>query len=120
VREIEFRGKKVYNSEWVYGDLRHGSLGLNTYINGRQVTTETIGQYTGLLDKNGKKIYEGDVTKHHRHGTIGYWYYSEKYLAFVMKDQIEGERFYFKLDSDYLEVVGNIHDNPELLKEEQE
>ena len=117
MREIEFRGKKVDNSEWVYGDLHHGFLGLNTYINGRQVTTETIGQFTGLLDKNGQKIYEGDILRQ-----TGF-FLTRQYDEVVTF--VDGGFYPFcikgwecELDSDTYEVIGNIHENPELLKEE--
>ena len=75
-------------------------------------------QFTGLKDKNGKEIYEGDVTKHHSHNTISKWIYSSRYLQFMSLESDGTHRYYFDIDKDKLEVIGNIYQNPELMEVE--
>jgi uncharacterized phage protein (TIGR01671 family) len=132
MREIEFRGISIYSHEWLYGDLsvgsaEHGWDESKVFIVERrplferfEVIPETVGQFTGLLDKNGKKIYEGDIIK--------YGYKGYQWRAVVLWDEGFAEyRKYDTLDrirpSEYDEelskcsiVIGNIHENPELLK----
>ena len=122
MREILFRGKRVDNGEWFKGF--YGKSGEKAYIiydndiavayvSMKEVIPETVGQYTGLTDKNGKKIFEGDICKH-RSNYSGLYiisvvtYTDGQFLA--MSDNNCG----FNL-SDRLEIIGNIHDNPELL-----
>lgn len=129
MRDIRFRGKRIDNGEWVYGDICHHD-GVVSYIgqhpaDGAMVVHDldpaTIGQFTGLLDKNGKGIYEGDVVRavalsndHHQRGaamksTIEYWM-GNACLAIT-----HVPLFPFIVDHEF-EVIGNVHDNPELLE----
>lgn len=131
MREILFRGKN-YDGEWIEGYYVHQGKSHEIYYKDYQefpsrfVTPETVGQYTGLTDKNGKKIFEGDIIK-----IVPDYDYSDDYSISKVYSyngifcvDYHGDDF----DStalgfleDYLpdgdfEVIGNIYDNPELLE----
>lgn len=123
MREILFRGKRTDNGEWVEGDVHKNIDFSKAHIhpNGERVRSfdvlpETVGQYTGLVDKNGVRIFEGDiVTGWFNHEKIvGYIFYGGNAQFFIQRDGIYG----IGLDNSdcWLEVIGNIHDNPELLE----
>ena len=124
-REILFRGKRLDNGEWVYGDLMTKyphHKGLTIVESGcvyHEVDPETVGQYTGLKDRNGVKIFEGDYIYHHWHKDTAYLVWHERYICFVGKlfeEDTSRTYQYEKPDEPDLEVIGNIHDNPELLE----
>ena len=134
MREILYRGKRKDNGEWVKGYFYRISEKLNPFImlidsnaESHEVIPETIGQYTGLTDKNGKKIFEGDIIKTHGNDSyvIKYGeyiprnyclarYHDKPTIGFYAYD---GERcFQLSTNSRCYEVIGNIHDNPELME----
>ena len=119
MKEILFRGKRIDNGEWVEGDLLHSyfkkgdtCICCPDWTNIKRVDPATVGQYTGLVDKSGKKIFEGDVVK--QGGEIGEVYYERNYCTFaiILKRNMD----LFKHIKYNCEITGNIHDNPELLR----
>lgn len=125
-REILFRGKRVDNGEWIEGDLIHRQVwrsylaiirvrddGFDNYTE-YEVEPSTVGQYTGLTDKNGKKIFEGDIVKV-ADECIDYAIWANG--CFCMARQMMFYEFTYQ-DSSRMEVIGNVHDNLELLKGE--
>lgn len=142
MREILFRGKSESNCEWVYGNPIYDNVSGKhyivpfgnitesdkvgqegcTYCVGFEVIPETVGQYTGLTDKNGKKIFEGDILKDHSFTIDDFSkvVYDTENAQFSLADcdeicdtMEEWERY----REDY-EIVGNVYDNPELLESE--
>lgn len=155
-RDIRFRGKRISNGEWLYGDLMQDNMnGCCIYPlenkGLKQVLRCTIGQFTGLYDKNGKEIYEGDILrveefknesdsiekseefyevfdledmkgqKIREYITPVCW----EYGAFAISVSQENDTYLDVLFGDMrrsfpifiFEIIGNIHDNPELLKD---
>ena len=115
MREILFRGKRVDNNEWTEGYLYKiwnkvfllwGMTG--DCPNMEEVVPETVGQFTGLCDKNGKKIFEGDIVES-PHGTQGFIEWQNAECAFLVNI---GDDWQTMDDCPY-EVVGNIYDNKE-------
>ena len=117
MREILFRGKRIDNGEWAFGFYveteRYNNL--HWIWDGKEyvaVDPSTVGQYTGLTDKNGKKIFEGDILEFRRGRT-----HTVKFEdgAYIFTGTAIPVRY-----ADKFKVIGNIHDNPELLESECE
>lgn len=133
MREILFRGKRLDNGEWVFGDLirnliydgrekemRIGDIYFehNGDMHGTavyKVIPETVGQFTGLTDKNGKKIFEGDII------AKGFERYEVQWNAEQLRWGIYLEGYevagFTKFSEPFFEIISNIHDNPELFGE---
>lgn len=112
MREIKFRAKKLGSNEWTYG----GIANLRNVAIFIEIKSETLGQYIGRKDKNGKEIYEGDVLKG-CWGEILWVYYDKDYLQFRAKTKTGNNAIDYYGELNKLEVIGNIYDNPELLEE---
>jgi uncharacterized phage protein (TIGR01671 family) len=127
MREIKFRGKAieeahsvhshqhVKDGEWLYGDLAQNKDKGVMWVDTWHVIPSTVGQYTGLKDKNGKEIYEGDIVKADMLYVI---VFEEDWATFRAKSIIGFGEMNMTF-SRRMEVVGNIHDNPEMLEGEK-
>lgn len=155
MREILFRGKRVDNGEWVegYGFADEGYFGKiffyhdtftdeegeeYLFYDNVRVHTDTVGQYTGLQDKNGKKIFEGDIVKFEfpsdklmdlfvvngKFSFTGVASMEDQFYTLDKKNEHGGvdsiSMWQMRAKRDYhsgvIEILGNIHDNPELLE----
>lgn len=158
-REILYRGKRIDNNEWVFGshlfdevmgkhyivlprNITESYIAVNSegefkrlHCTGSEVIPETVGQYTGLADKDGKKIFEGDVIKDIAPpiilgvGVVKFGNYETKLRSSLITDNYSHHVGFYIIWTDALdlrkdiafwnneiEVIGNIHDNPELLE----
>lgn len=124
MREIKFRAKEIGSEgKWRVGDLHMIATKphIHSLSNKYLIKIETIGQFTGLHDSNGKEIYEGDIVKS-SHGTIHYIVYDNDLACFkAIVARYNPLYEYSTLSKGWVwsfkkEVIGNIHDNPELLK----
>lgn len=122
MREILFRGKRKDTGVWVYGDLVHSQYKIGDTCVGQygntvgihQVNPETVGQFIGLTDRTGKKIFEGDVLS--EHGSLFAVVYDKKWAKFKLQYIGRCIQYPEWNRGVQMEIVGNIHDNPELLE----
>ena len=126
MRAIKFRGKDLKTGEWVYGDLHtlcdephiHTEPTHFPYAGKRSfIDPETVGQFTSLFDKNKKEIYEGDILRINddEKGTIEVRFVRGVF-AFLWNGDLDDELPINAPTHEWAEIIGNIHDNPELLK----
>ena len=122
MREIKFRAKDIASNKWLFGDIRHHKDDVCIFdqggTKGEQVKRETVGQFTGLRDINGKDIYEGDILD------VSYAD-EESYLevrfvrgvfAFLWNGDLDDEFPCNAPTHEWAKVIGNIYDDPKLLK----
>ena len=154
MREILFRGKRTDNGEWIYGDLmqnvdcikiREQEKDVKHIAKSFEIDLETVGQYTDLADKNGKRIFEGDIirytfdspddptaTENGLKVRTGRIFWSDWRASFAVTAGIHGSAslnndvalyvrggqiYAYVRGANTVEVIGNITDNPELLGE---
>ncbi len=144
MRTIKFRGYNKKNSEWLFGSYilnrGHHFVAPNEFADSKtwedyEVIEETIGQFTGLYDKNGEEVYEGDILLWTRKNVHiegrPLQDFADRCVIFYDDDK-RAFRFRYKFDcgscsglldfsddradESYIEIIGNIHDNPELLE----
>lgn len=135
IREVIFRGKRLHDNKWIYGNFISDCEGNPHIIEPRFfcedghhlqyedntdtpvfIIPETVGQFTGLTDKNGKRIFEGDIVSLVKHDGLIY-----KVVYVPCRYELVNSKGVncFVLDiykSENIEVIGNIHDNPDILK----
>ena len=140
--KILFRGKSAEDGEWFTGQLLHfkspvSKKELNVVVEGcewddsnewfnigrrTKVVPETVGQYTGLTDKNGKKIFEGDIIDTPDRLIKVVWFtgnaqFDLHFIRYTNEVAITNFKGIHMRDLKEYEVIGNIHDNPELLED---
>ena len=143
MRDIIFRGKRIDNGEWVYGCLLNNIYGASkpliisdsSYTDDNRVVNddwefvkpETVGQYSGLTDRSGERIFEGDIVKAPYIDPIFQttWDMDKEPTEIALVEFNKGQYYISYIDGEYkftvdsskehIKVIGNIHDNPELL-----
>ena len=123
MREILFRGKRLGDGEWVDGSLfidekkdKHEILvGYVNYRVGWEVDPKTVGQFTGLTDKNGKRIFEGDILRYDRYRYSVIFEEGAFNCDGFLDNSMDCPYCAFSQGTYHFEVIGNIHDNPELM-----
>lgn len=135
MREILYRGKgkcetvEHHKGDWLFGDyarLKDGKTTMHFIYGQGEIDIATLGQYTGLKDKNGTKIFEGDIVIFTDECDYPHWFKRNDKILVKWDDITSGFSPYVEYDSDCCEfvnggeteIIGNIYDNPELLKGE--
>lgn len=138
MREILFRGKRIGSDEWIEGNLLVWPDGYTDIFRRDPddfecqlkigVWPDSVGQYTGLTDKNGKKIFEGDIVRYEDAEADSEGYHDNVFanqgivhispwggVLFTNRQTVEMDGLYISVTSIDAEVIGNVYDNPELL-----
>lgn len=131
MREILFRAKREATNEWIYGYFVNEYDDFQIYVqpqiitrSGREYVNEnTLGQFTGLTDKNGTKIFEGDIVEYETRAKlrIGRVFFSDFRASFAVtagkngSARINNDLYNYIQSGNSVTVIGNIYDNPELM-----
>lgn len=124
MKDIEFRGIREDSEEWIYGDLLHYNE--QTLISSHSIENiednydenvipDTVGQYTGLKDKNGNKIFEGDIVKPFSEDNNAQIIFINGSFKVATKTK-KGNYLIWNYYKDQIEIIGNIHQDKHLLK----
>ena len=130
MRTIKFRGRLKSNGNWEHGDLLHDNVGgcyvylveAENLYKGNEVIPKTVGQFTGLYDKDGEEIYEGDILQFGNSPSgVCEVKWNESIAAFCIRFHFENEigsrpLGEWLVEKKNIAIIGNIHDNPELMK----
>ena len=122
MRQIKFRAQDIASNKWLYGDLRHHKDDVCIFeqggTKGEQVKRDTVGQFTGLRDINGKDIYEGDILEVNYADEDSYLEvrFVRGVFAFLWDGDLDDEFPCNAPTHEWAKVVGNIYDDPKLLK----
>ena len=135
MREILFRGKRISNGQFVSGDLECNKISNKSFIHtyssdGKfcrqfEVDPATVGQYTGVVDKNGKQVFEDDIIGYtdtdifgvvNRYHEGNFYINTDTYCNYTSDNDCANVGYMMNRATTKLHVIGNIHDNPALLK----
>ena len=124
MKDIKFRGKQIDSGEWAYGLPSYDTFGKITEIEIWEdcgetmefysIDPSTVGQYTGLQDKDGREVYEGDIVQNIYGDIFTVEYYGEHWYGYVLTASDGCVDHLYEYDE--YEIIGNVHDNPKPLK----